>query len=856
MKSTSTILHHGLYLALIISAFFPTSSRAANIIWNIGSGTWDTSTANWSGDSTTFTDGGVDNVTFNHTVANTRTITIAAGMTPLSTTVNPTGGQYSKYVFSGVAGSIDGGTLIKNGNGELQISTASLLSNVALVVNNGTLWLSTQQTVNSLSGTGGTMNISGGGITIGGDNSSTGWTGTTSGHGSFTKNGTGTFTFTGSGTGTSFGPSAGFTINAGTFRLGASDKIVDSTNLNLNNNATFDLNGFNETLGTINMQGGSVIEGNGGTLTLSSTYWPILGGTGTQGQVNANVHFSSGSQVNLRVSNNASAQAMTQIINGSISGASGGLGSDGNTHSTAILRLSGSSANTFTGEFRYDRGTIELNKPDGVNAIPTNVLFVNGGTIKWLASNQISDSASLAINSGNINLNGFNETVARLSSSGSGQFDPSGNGLLTLAAASGDVISFGTGSNITKRLGINVALSGNGGDLLFTAAANQNRVMQIGTDTAGQRSMDIGSASRMITVTDGPLAEDARITSIISGAGSINKAGAGTLQLSAANTFNGDTRIDAGVLRLSHNLALQNSALDTSGAGAVNLTGFTTPTFGGLKGGTNLASAIASGYANVTSLTLNPGAGKSPSYSGSIANGAANMSLIKTGAGVQILGGALTHSGPTSILNGGLMINGSITNSTITIGNGAFLGGTGLISTPFTIGNGAILAPGNSPGTLFGTTATWAGAGIYEWEINNALNSQGSDPGWDFLNLSGALTVSANSGNQYILQILGLDNLNAAGLVGNFDGTQSYTWNIATAGGGILGFNANAFQIDTAGFTNPLLGGQFSIGQAGNNVQLSFTPAIVIPEPSRSIFLLTALSSILCIRSRKALPIS
>ena len=92
---------------------------------------------------------------------------------------------------------------------------------------------------------------------------------------------------------------------------------------------------------------------------------------------------------------------------------------------------------------------------------------------------------------------------------------------------------------------------------------------------------------------------------------------------------------------------------DTSGAGNMTLN-VTTPTFGGLKGVINLATAILSGYSGVTGLTLNVGIGVTNTYSGSIANGAAGMTLAKTGAGTQVFSGANSYSGGTAVNNGTL----------------------------------------------------------------------------------------------------------------------------------------------------------------------------------------------------------
>ena len=50
------------------------------------------------------------------------------------------------------------------------------------------------------------------------------------------------------------------------------------------------------------------------------------------------------------------------------------------------------------------------------------------------------------------------------------------------------------------------------------------------------------------------------IDSVIAGTGSLFKQSAGTLTLSQVNTYGGGTKIIAGVLNLTNNLALQNSA--------------------------------------------------------------------------------------------------------------------------------------------------------------------------------------------------------------------------------------------------------------------------------------------------------
>ncbi len=155
------------------------------------------------------------------------------------------------------------------------------------------------------------------------------------------------------------------------------------------------------------------------------------------------------------------------------------------------------------------------------------------------------------------------------------------------------------------------------------------------------------------------------ISSSITGAStSLTKAGTSTVILSGSNTFTGSTIISAGILTLGNSLALQNSALNattsiTGDASNGLRTTVTTLTLGGLAGTKDLAALFTTtsgGFSGVTALTLNPGAGTS-SYSGVIANGASGMTLAKTGQGTQVLSGANTFTGATTVSAGTLTLD-------------------------------------------------------------------------------------------------------------------------------------------------------------------------------------------------------
>src|SRR5262245_10891473 len=138
----------------------------------------------------------------------------------------------------------------------------------------------------------------------------------------------------------------------------------------------------------------------------------------------------------------------------------------------------------------------------------------------------------------------------------------------------------------------------------------------------------------------------------------------------------------------------------------------------------------------------------------------------------------------------------------------------------------------SSPGTVNTGNETWNGNGTYLWEINDVDAGQGTDPGWDLINITGRLNVNANTGNKFTIKITSLTLANAAGVVHDFDNTADYTWTIAKTTTGITGFDPAVFNLDSASFSNALGSGLFIIetANAGNDVVLRFVhrPAIAL----------------------------
>lgn len=136
-------------------------------------------------------------------------------------------------------------------------------------------------------------------------------------------------------------------------------------------------------------------------------------------------------------------------------------------------------------------------------------------------------------------------------------------------------------------------------------------------------------------------------------------------------------------------------------------------------------------------------------------------------------------------------------------------------------------------GTGIGSIATqaagdtvWAGGGSYDWEINQSDGTAGADPGWDLLDITGTLTITATSGSPFTLNLTTLTPPgNAPGDMANFNNAVSHDWTVVRASGGIIGFVPDRFSLNTGGFANALGGGQLALTQVGGEIHLVFSPS-------------------------------
>jgi fibronectin-binding autotransporter adhesin len=157
---------------------------------------------------------------------------------------------------------------------------------------------------------------------------------------------------------------------------------------------------------------------------------------------------------------------------------------------------------------------------------------------------------------------------------------------------------------------------------------------------------------------------DVTLSGLLSGAGGLTKLGNGTLTLSAASTYSGNTAISAGTIKVSNSLALQNSTLDYgSGGGSLNFTQ-SSITLGGLVGDHALTLNYGSlPFINPVDLSVGKN-GQSGTFSGAIDG---MGSLNKIGAGTLTLAGDNSYGGNTKVSGGTLTLGhpNALKNSTL-----------------------------------------------------------------------------------------------------------------------------------------------------------------------------------------------
>ncbi len=395
-----------------------------------------------------------------------------------------------------------------------------------------------------------------------------------------------------------------------------------------------------------------------------------------------------------------------------------GIDLGSNYGTTGTFLLSGTTQLTSTSdEIVGDLGTGIITQSGGTNAISGNLYLArceNGGmqgpsmgTYTLSGNGQLSAAAEFIgynpVSTALFQQTGGTNTMNCLSIASSGRYQFSGGSLqITGGGFSNQGVFDGGGTSAALAGGGNITFGG--GTLQYTNSNSRDYSGKI-TGSTGPISIDTNGVN--VTFAS---------NLVSSNSGGLTKIGSGKLTLAAANTFSGNTLIGGGTLALGNALALQNSTLDTSGSGVLGFGSLTSATLGGLTGPGALALANSSSSA----VALSVGNDNSSTTCSGMLQGVG--SLNKIGNGVLALIGTNTYTGPTTINQGMLTVNGSLA-SPVTVDSGGTLGGTGNLTTVMVYADG-LLAPGDALGTLSlsGSLILEAGA-MMDYELDTPATS-------------------------------------------------------------------------------------------------------------------------------------
>lgn len=196
-----------------------------------------------------------------------------------------------------------------------------------------------------------------------------------------------------------------------------------------------------------------------------------------------------------------------------------------------------------------------------------------------------------------------------------------------------------------------------------------------------------------------------------------------------------------------------------------------------------------------------------------------------------------TYPAPTTVTSGTLLLDGAHTGGApYTIAPAGILAGTGstnaAVSLSGTIAPGAKYYTGNAfraaPGKLSIGPSAWSNGVHFAFDIDKATGTAGVGPGWDLLDVNGALDISGIGAGGLTIDVKSLVTFNyLPGDASNFNNQLDYAWPLVTFDSLVGTFNASQFVINSSDFTNPTGGGTFGIRQNGNSLELTFTAVAV-----------------------------
>jgi len=464
----------------------------------------------------------------------------------------------------------------------------------------------------------------------------------------------------------------------------------------------------------------AINTGTAATLTVSSGTMTITGlffGENNGGSATMNVNAGT-----LQVNGETWMAGLASTLNvngGTFNGSAYDIGGGGGTTTSIVNIISGTFA--LTGNLRWGIG----------GASATSVINLDGGTFRCNNWFRNGGTNTFNFNGGTFTTNANNLTITQpliscLIKSGGAIF---GNAvtlifdtvLANAPSVSGNLVMNGTGTLVLNQANtFSGTITINAGIIQFGNSST--------TGSAGSSSGITNNATlafnRTNTITQGT------DFPIISGSGILIQTGIGTTILGLSNSYTGETRINAGTLRLGHANAL--------GSGSIRFNG------GTMQFGSGITSDVSSRIVNNSSAIRIDTNGQNVDFAS--LDSTNTDGLVKTGTGILTMSSSgNTYTGVNTISVGEMTFSGTYTATNAVNINGS--------------ANPILNISGNF-------TQTFTGSGVRSFQLAVSAGNTGT------VNVSGSAVVTLNGG-----MMLGDNN----GGNGTFNQTGG-TVNTSTAG--------------------------------------------------------------------------
>lgn len=703
-------------------------------------------------------------------------------------------------------------------------------------------------------------------------------------------------------------------VDNGTLKIGATDALPTGTTVRLGSGTTagtLDLNGFNQTIGSLLSQTNSASVTN-----------QILVGAGNTLTINGAVSIGVDVEDSTTKLNALGGGAIVVNSGGGNFGVGAATGGENGIVDVDFSGLSTFTANLGTGTFRLgDPNTDTDANPTTMklavnNSITASAIRIGDGTGGVATHTLTLGSGTNTLNADTINVGSASNTIR---SSGIVMFDGGDiTGTLTVRASDGSSRTVLNMVNSTGSTSVDMAatinLAGHTADLLVSTLTMANRTTNAGagnaTLTFDQGTLDVttwnmasrtgaGTGNATATVNLGDSAAPGSPTTTI---GALNMA----VNTSAGGTVTADFNVTGGTVAIGDGLNtgtainMANAGTGRTATSTIDLTGGSVSVTGDIvrTGGAGTENATVT--LNGSTLAMN---GNSvgdatntitfDAQSGSL-TGLAELNgggvLTKSTAGTLTMGNGNTYTGGTSVTAGTLEVVNTAGSGTgtgaVTVGTGAVLSGSGSIAGATTIAAGGVLAPGvgntatsnqTMTFTNTGTSLSVANTGAIQLGLTTADTTDSAFASWFHANPGGTAA-------QYVTSVGGIGNTTwNSGHAGDHDfitaaGTVVLGSSPTTDKRVVVSLN-NATGLTYGSIFNLLdwttvstLDGTSLSSMASsnfnvpNNVQLdalsgglgwdtslfdNYGILVVVPEPSRAVLLLLGILGLMLRRRRR-----